>query len=78
MQLNGRSVINAEIEGVDSSDYPDFCDAYFSYAEFEDGTRLTDLQLEQLTDENGDMINEMAHENCVGMAEDRYDYLNDR
>lgn len=79
MKLNGRSVINAEIDGVDSNDYPDFCDAYFSYAVFEDtNEELTDEELEQLGDQNGDVINEIAHDNCVGMAEDRCDYLNDR
>ena len=65
MQLNGRTVINAEVDGVDNTDYPDFCDAYFCYAEFEDGTELTDEQLDQLTDENGDVVNEMAFESCI-------------
>lgn len=37
-------------------DYPDFCDAYISYAEFKDGTVLTDAQLEQLNDEEHDMV----------------------
>ena len=79
MELNGRKVINAEVDGVDSSDYPDFCDAYFSYAVFEDTKdALTDVELEELGDKYGDVINEMAHGNCVSSAEDRYDYLNDR
>lgn len=65
MQLNGRLVKHVEIDGVDSTDYPDFCDAYFSYAEFEDNTPLTDDQLEQLTDANGDVVNEMAYEHFL-------------
>jgi hypothetical protein len=77
MELNGRRVINAEVDGVDSSDYPDFCDAYFSYATFEDGTELTDEQLEQLTDENGDVVNEKCHDCCVSMADDAYDRWKD-
>ena len=61
MLLNGRVVVNAEIEGVDMSDYPDFCDAYFSYAEFEDnGAKLTDDELEELTDCCSDTLSEMA------------------
>jgi hypothetical protein len=60
MQLNGRTIKNAEIDGVVGSDYPDFCDAYFSYAEYEDGTPLNDEELEQLGDENGEMINQLA------------------
>jgi hypothetical protein len=79
MELNGRKVINASVDGVDSGDYPDFCDAYFSYAVFEDTKEaLTDVELEELGDKYGDVINEMAHGDCVGAAEDRYDYLNDR
>jgi hypothetical protein len=79
MELNGRKVIDAEIDGVDSGDYPDFCDAYFSHALFEDTkTALTDDELEELGDKYGDVINEMAHGDVVDMCEDRYDYLNDR
>ena len=36
MKLNNRNVVDAEIDGVDSRDYPDFCDAYFCYAVWED------------------------------------------
>ncbi len=61
MKLNDRKVVNVEIDGVDTADYPDFCDAYFSYAEFEDtGTPLSDDELEILSDKNYDIINEMA------------------
>ena len=70
MKLNGREVVHAQVDGVDSSDYPDFCDAYFCYAEFLDGTALTDLELEQLTDEYGDVVNEMASSDMQGMYED--------
>ena len=37
MLLNGRVVCDVQIDGVDTRDYPDFCDAYFSYAVFEIG-----------------------------------------
>jgi hypothetical protein len=77
MELNGRRVINAEVDGVDSSDYPDFCDAYFCYATFEDGTELTDAELEQLTDENGDVVNEMCFDCMTGWADDAYDRYKD-
>lgn len=63
MELNGRKVVCAEVDGVDSTDYPDFCDAYFCYAEFEDdGTPLTDDELEQLSESYGEVVNEMAFE----------------
>lgn len=70
VKLNGRVVKSLEIDGVDRGDYPDFCDAYFSYAEFEDGTPLTDEQLEELGDENPDAINMLANDSYYDGAED--------
>jgi hypothetical protein len=80
MILAGRNINPAtlEVDGVDSSDYPDFCDAYFSYAEFDDGTVLTDDELDELSEVYADVVNVMASEDMAGSAEDRYDYLNDR
>jgi hypothetical protein len=60
--LNGRKVINIEIDGVDSRDYPDFSDAYFSYACYEDGTPLTDDELIELADKNGDVLFDKAYD----------------
>jgi hypothetical protein len=66
MELYGRRVVDVEVDGVDSRDYPDFCDAYFSYAIFEDTKEaLSDEELEQLAEENGDVLNEMAYESCI-------------
>jgi hypothetical protein len=45
-----------EFDGVDTSDYPDFSDAYVSYAEFIDGTPLTDNELDELYDEHWDSL----------------------
>jgi hypothetical protein len=58
--LNGKKVIDLEIDGVDSRDYPDFCDAYFSNGCYEDGTPLTDDELERLNDLASDVLWEMA------------------
>ena len=76
MKLNGRTIKNPEVDGIDSSDYPDFCDAFFSYAEYEDGTPLTDEELEQLGDENAEMINQLALDKANDQAD--YDYDMDR
>jgi len=62
MELNGRAVVNPEVDGVDIKDYPDFCDAYFSYAEFANGVKLTDEELDELTDANFEIVNAMAAE----------------
>lgn len=67
MKLNGRVVIDVEIDGVDPRDYPDFCDAYFSEAYYDDGTSLTDAELEALTELYPDIIYELAYESCISI-----------
>jgi hypothetical protein len=58
--LDGRKVVDIEVDGVDSRDYPDFADAYFCYACYEDGTPLTEQELDKLADQNGDILHEKA------------------
>jgi hypothetical protein len=55
-----RKVTNVEVDGIDTRDYPDFVDAYISYAEYEDGTPLTDMELEMLS-EDPDFLYEMIY-----------------
>lgn len=62
MELNGKKVVDAQVGNVCSWDYPDFCDACFEYAEFADGTELTEQELDELADKYPDVLNEMAHE----------------
>jgi len=64
MNINGREVDrnSLEVDGVDTKDYPDFVDTYFSYAAFMDGTALTDDQLDELSQEYPDVAQEMALE----------------
>ena len=76
MKLNGRTIKNAEVDGVEADDYPDFCDAFFSYAEYEDGTPLNDEELEELGDAFGEMINQLALDKFNNEAD--YDYDQDR
>jgi hypothetical protein len=62
LQLNGRTVVDARVDGIDLRDYPDFCDAYFESALYEDGTALTDDELEQLGDQNPEALHEMIYD----------------
>ena len=63
--INGKEVdlSTIGIDGVDRKDYPDFCDAFISSARFTDGIELDDAELEQLTEENYDLINQLVIEN---------------
>lgn len=49
-----------QIEGIYMDDYPDFCDAYFSEGHKLDGTKLSDDELERLTDDFPLMLHEKA------------------
>lgn len=58
-----RKIVDIEIDGIDSRDYPDFCDAYFSHAVYADTLEpLTDEELEDFTENNLDLLNELCHE----------------
>lgn len=46
---------NIQVEGIYYSDYPDFCDAYISYVEWDDGTPLTEEELEEVNND-GDIV----------------------
>ena len=56
--INLQSV---EIDGIWPQDYPDFSDAYISYAEFKDGTPLDDDELNKASDWHADWVNDRIH-----------------
>ena len=53
-----------EIDGVDSRDYPEFCDAFFCYGIL-NGREMTDEELEYLQDTYPEHLNEMAYESLI-------------
>jgi len=53
-KIDYKKIDNIEIDGIDTKDYPDFCDAYISSADY-DGVPMTDEQLDELN-EDGDYI----------------------
>lgn len=60
-----KEIIDIELDGVDSSDYPDFTDAYISAVQFIDGTFATDEQLDELQEQLSDDIHELAYEQVI-------------
>jgi hypothetical protein len=54
MKMDYKKIDNIEIDGIDTKDYPDFCDAYISSADY-DGVPMTDKQLDELN-EDGDYV----------------------
>jgi len=55
-------ITDYEIEDVYSWDYPDFCDAYISYAEDENGNEMTEEQIQEWTEKNEEEFYEMIQE----------------
>lgn len=47
---------NVQVEGIDTGDYPDFCDSFISYAEI-DGRELTDEEYDYVN-ENHELISD--------------------
>jgi hypothetical protein len=45
-------VATVELDGIDRKDSPDFSDAYVSYAEFEDGTKLSIEEMDMISDDD--------------------------
>ena len=61
-----KSIKNVVIDGICLNDYPDFVDAYISSADDSNGNPLTDEQLEALTNDNSEFVQEMAHDEIMG------------
>lgn len=61
--MKNININSIEIEGIDIKDYPDYCDAFISYAEYKDGTILNDEQVEKLNEDHSEIVNELIHEN---------------
>ena len=45
--MDVTKISNIEIEGIDHTDHPDYCDAFISSADL-DGVEMTDKQLDDL------------------------------
>jgi hypothetical protein len=62
--INGKKVDigSLHIENIDMKDYPDFCDAFVGEGYFEDGTEMTDQEMDEFNDKHSDVVQEKAHE----------------
>ena len=73
MELKGKgiNISSLSVDGVDSRDYPDFCDAYFEYGTFVDGTEMTEDELDDLRDAYPEVVHSLALDGTVSMADFR-------
>tara|TARA_R100001244_G_scaffold52352_2_gene45414 strand:- start:276 stop:461 length:186 start_codon:yes stop_codon:yes gene_type:complete len=49
--MDYSKIDNVEVEDIDMKDYPDFCDAFIAYADY-NGKEMTDKQLDELNDDS--------------------------
>ena len=49
--MDYKLIDNIEVDGIDTKDYPDFCDAFISSADY-DGVEMTDEQLDELNEDS--------------------------
>ena len=56
--MDVTKIDDIEFDGVDYSDYPDFCDVVVVAATWKDGRDLTEAEIDQLMDEHGDFVYE--------------------
>ena len=51
INLDYAKISDVEVEGIDTADYPDFCDAFIASADY-DGREMTDEELDTLNDDS--------------------------
>ncbi len=61
VMFKGRQVIDIDVANIHAWDYPDFCDAYLCSASWQDGTPLTENELDELQDSQSHLAHELAH-----------------
>lgn len=50
-ELDYSKIEDIEVDGIDTRDYPDFCDAYISSATYK-GREMTDAELDRLNEDS--------------------------
>ena len=61
MNLDLSKIEDIEFDGIDTNDYPDFCDAFITSATY-NGRDLTEEELEWVGEDNGDWVYEKLME----------------
>ena len=62
--MDVKKIDNIVIEGVETSDYPDFCNAFIASADY-DGVEMSEKDLEYLTDNYQDFVHESVIESLT-------------
>jgi len=60
MEIDFKKITNVELDGIDSNDYPDFCDAFIVSAEY-DGREMTEEEIDYINDVHFDFVHECVY-----------------
>ena len=60
MTIDFKLIDNVVVNGIDYKDYPDFCDAYISEADY-DGNPMSDEMLDDLNTDYRDFVYEKVY-----------------
>lgn len=63
MEIDFKQVTDIEVDGVDNSDYPKFCDAFISRCQYM-GREATEEELQAINDQC-DFIHQLAFESLI-------------
>lgn len=58
MKLDYSKISDVEVNGVDTNDYPDFCDAFIASATYE-GRDMTEPELDELNEDSDYVRNQV-------------------
>lgn len=77
--INGKEVdaSSLEVDGIDMSDYPDFCDAYIDYGLFADGTEMSGGELELFEQTYSDKFGELIQDCVINRGDFAYEMSRD-
>ena len=60
MKIDFKLITNVSVDGIDTSDYPDFCDAFIESADYK-GKPMSDEMLDELNSEHLDFVSECVY-----------------
>lgn len=61
MKIDFKLITNVSVDGIDTSDYPDFCDAFIESAEY-DGKEMSEEMLDEINSDHLDFVHECVYD----------------
>jgi hypothetical protein len=59
--IDFKLISNVSVDGIDTRDYPDFCDAFIESADY-DGKPMSDEMLEEINSDHLDFVHECVYD----------------